>query len=89
MDKPKTFAAALHTSQMGTGRFKGTKLKTESDYQVRSISALTGNGVSLPHGGSCHHSLSMSAKDALLVFISDKGKGKCWQGMNLAWMHSL
>lgn len=44
MDKPKTFATALHTTQMGTGRLKGTKLKTESDYQVRSISAY-GTGV--------------------------------------------
>ena len=37
-------APLADTPQMGIGRLEGTKLKTESDYQVRSISALTGTG---------------------------------------------
>ena len=47
----EAFRAALHALKRGTGRFKGAKAKTESDYEGRSMSAPTGTrGFSSPWG---------------------------------------
>ena len=57
---------------------KSLNLKTESDYQARSKSAMTGIGTFSSPWGSYDHSPSASAKGILPVFIPDEGKFKRW-----------
>lgn len=51
-DDLEAFAVALCTMERGTGDLKGPKLKTESNYRVRSMTTPVGMGDFFPPRGS-------------------------------------